>query len=291
MRNLTIKREKAFAASLAKVKVYIEDAIANELTINGTPCRKLGDLKNGEEKTFCVGEEAAKIYVIADKLSKEYCNEFYQLPEGTDDVRLTGRNQADPGTGNSFVFDANVGVPGKKKKSLVGWIVLAVALVIGLVAGRLIGNGLSAKKTDPTKGEATQYAVDNLTITMPEGFEKLDADGFNGAYFNKEIVTIFLKESFADYASQIEGMEDWTVEEYAGIAASSNGGYEVKTRDGIPYFNFETENEEAKMMFTYLVTAFKEAEGFWMVQFACPSDEYAKYEPTFFDWAKTVQFN
>ena len=60
MRNLTIKRNKTFVACLAKMKVYIEDASANDLTINGIPCRKLGDLKNGEEKNFSIGENAAK---------------------------------------------------------------------------------------------------------------------------------------------------------------------------------------------------------------------------------------
>ena len=63
MRNLTIRREKHFVASLATMKVYIEDPTANDLTINGVSCRKLGTLKNGEEKTFTIAEEAAKVFV------------------------------------------------------------------------------------------------------------------------------------------------------------------------------------------------------------------------------------
>ena len=50
MRNLTIKRTKSFVACLAKMKIYVEDPTSNEICINNTPCRKLGDLKNGEEK-------------------------------------------------------------------------------------------------------------------------------------------------------------------------------------------------------------------------------------------------
>jgi len=75
MRRLTIKREKSFVASLAKLKIYIEDPASDEIRINGTPCRKIGDLKNGEEKTFEINEQKAKVFVIADNLSKEYCNE------------------------------------------------------------------------------------------------------------------------------------------------------------------------------------------------------------------------
>ena len=87
MRNLTIKREKTFVACLGKFKVYIEDANSNELTIRNTPCRKLGELKNGQESTFVIDDSEAKIYVIADKMSKEYCNEMYKIPAGTEDKR------------------------------------------------------------------------------------------------------------------------------------------------------------------------------------------------------------
>ena len=76
MRNLTIKRQKSFVACLGKMKVYIEDPMANDLVIKGVYCRKLGDLKNGEEKTFQIGDNAAKVFVIADALSKDFCNEF-----------------------------------------------------------------------------------------------------------------------------------------------------------------------------------------------------------------------
>ena len=74
MRNLTIKREKSFVSSLAKMKVYIEDPTSNEMRINDVPCRKIGDLKNGEEKTFQIGEEEAKVFVIADKSNKNLQN-------------------------------------------------------------------------------------------------------------------------------------------------------------------------------------------------------------------------
>ena len=67
MRNLTIKREKTFVGSLGTLKIYIEDPNAGDTTINDTVCRKLGDLKNGEEKTFPVEDRAAKLFVIADQ--------------------------------------------------------------------------------------------------------------------------------------------------------------------------------------------------------------------------------
>jgi len=76
MRNLTIKREKHFVASLAKAKFYIEDPNSDEIVINGVKCRKLGELKNGEEVTFQIDEKSAKLFVIVDKLSKNACNDL-----------------------------------------------------------------------------------------------------------------------------------------------------------------------------------------------------------------------
>lgn len=107
MRNLTIKRKKSFAACLTKMKVYIEDLTSNTIVISGIPCRKLGELKNGEEKTFQIGEQAARIFVIADTLSKEFCNDYYQLSEGQENVFLSGKNKLNPAIGNAFRFDNN----------------------------------------------------------------------------------------------------------------------------------------------------------------------------------------
>lgn len=105
MRNLTIKRMKSFACCLAKIKIYIEDPTSNEILINNTPCRKIGDLKNGEEKTFQITEQEAKVFVIADKSSKNYCKEYYLLPNGQEDIFLSGKCELDPA--NAFHLEKN----------------------------------------------------------------------------------------------------------------------------------------------------------------------------------------
>ena len=77
MRLLTMKRAKRYVACLVKMKVFIEDP-AGDTMINGTPCRKLGELKNGEEKAFEISEQSAKVFVIDDQthstmlLAEEY---------------------------------------------------------------------------------------------------------------------------------------------------------------------------------------------------------------------------
>ena len=142
MRKLTIKRTKSFVACLMKIKIYIEDRTAGDFTINDIPCRKLGDLKNGEEKTFEIGEQAAKVFVIIDNLSKNYCNEFYELPEGQEDIYLSGKNRFNPASGNAFRFDNNESadaLANRKSGTRKGLVVLIVALAVGVVVGAIVG--------------------------------------------------------------------------------------------------------------------------------------------------------
>lgn len=104
MRMLTIKRNKSFAGFLGKVQVYIADE-NGELEIGGQLCRKLGDLKNGEEKTFSIDNAATTVYVIGDPSTKDFCVDRKAIPEGAAELRLTGKLILDPQRGNPFVFD------------------------------------------------------------------------------------------------------------------------------------------------------------------------------------------
>ena len=141
MRKLTIKRTQTFVACLAKMKVYIEDHVSSEITISDVPCRKLGDLKNGEEKTFEIGNEAARVFVIADGLSKDYCNDFYELPDGNEDIVLTGKNRFNMATGNAFRFDNNnsqAAQANRQRGKGKGVVVLIVAIIVGAIIGFVI---------------------------------------------------------------------------------------------------------------------------------------------------------
>ena len=141
MRNLTITRQKSFVASLAKMKVYIEDPEANELEINGVGCRKLGILKNGETATFPIGDQAAKVFVIADKVSRGFCCDYYPITAGTENVVLTGKNKFHPGAGNPFRFDGVTDpevLENRKKGNGKGIVILIVSALTGAVVGLLL---------------------------------------------------------------------------------------------------------------------------------------------------------
>ena len=144
MRKLTIKRAKKGVACLAKTKFYIV-APYGDTTINGEPCAFLCDLKNGEEKTFEISSEQIKVYAICDMMSKDYCNDYYILDAGEEDVVLTGAHAFSPMTGNPFRFDNNnsAGVAENRKKGgkkglIVGIIAAVVGFIIGFVAVGLL---------------------------------------------------------------------------------------------------------------------------------------------------------
>ena len=106
MRQLTIKRKKRFVACLGTMQVYCStDYFTSEITIQEIPCKKLGDLKNGATATFSIGEGETRIYVVADCISRDWCNDFYDLPVGHEDVYLSGKNILNPARGNPFRFD------------------------------------------------------------------------------------------------------------------------------------------------------------------------------------------
>lgn len=138
MRNVIIKRNKSFVGCLSKLKVYIEDYTYGETKIGGVPCRKLGTLKNGEEKAFLIPDNASKIFVIADSLSKNFCNEFYNLPEGQYDIYLSGQCRYNPASGNAFRFDGVTDesvIKNRKKGTKIGIVVLILAIIVGFIIG------------------------------------------------------------------------------------------------------------------------------------------------------------
>lgn len=288
MRNLTIKREKTFVASLVTMKVYIEDPSSNEIMINNTPCRKLGVLKNGEEKTFSIDESAAKVFVIADKLSKGYCSEFYSIPEGEEDVFLSGKNKFNPASGNAFRFhgvtDEEV-LKNRKKGTKKGVVILVIALILGLIAGYFVGTAM----TRPPEVEPQTFSSNGMEITLTNHFSEITVDGYTVCYESNDTVILALKEEFA----LAEGFGDLTLEEYGGLIISGNN-FEDSTKllneDGLVYFEYQFTNPETNETYDYFTVVYKSSDAFWMVQFVTLDEYYEQCKPSIIQWAQSVEF-
>lgn len=288
MRNLTIKRTKSFVACTAKMKIYIEDATSNEITINNTPCHKIGDLKNGEEKTFQISEQSAKIFVIADKLSKNYCNEYYELPEGQEDIFLSGKNKFNLANGNAFRFDNNTseGIAANRKAGTrKGILVLIVAAVIGAVFGYTFTDALFTNKTP----EAKTFSSGGMSIELTNEFREKDIENYTVVYESKKVAVFILKEDF----TLLDGVENYTPEQYADLVIQSNAlsSAEIKTVDGLIHFEYKFTNPETNDTFQYFSYVYKANDAFWLIQFATLDKNVEEYAVKIAEWAKSVNID
>lgn len=288
MRSLTIKRAKKFTACLAVMKVYIEDPDSNELTIDGTPCRRLGELKNGEEKTFTIGEDAAKVFVIADKASRGWCFDYYRIEAGTEDIRLSGANVLDPGTGNAFRFDDNPNGPSteqRAKSKRTGTLILIMSLILGISAGVIAVAVIRAGSAQKPK----TFRSNGMTITLTNEFRNADPRSFTAVFDSKNAAVFVSKEYFSD----APGLEDLTSEEYAELSIRANGieNAERKNYDGTPGFEYSFTNPDTKEVYRYFTYTYKEGGAFWLVQFVTLEKNAEEYAPRFAKWAGSVVFS
>ena len=158
------------------------------------------------------------MYVIADTLSKDYCNEFFQIPEGQEDVSLAGQNKYNPAAGNAFRFDNNDGADvtaNRKKGTRIGVVVLIAALVLGVVVGLLLGSGIVSNFF---AGDKT-FSVNEMDITLTSQFKEVTVQGFTAAYDSKNVAVLVLREDF----SLAENFGDYSLEEYGQLVLKANG--------------------------------------------------------------------
>ena len=286
MRNVIIKRNKSFVGCLAKLKVYIEDYTYGETKIGGVPCRKLGTLKNGEEKAFLIPDSAAKIYVIADSLSKNFCNEFYNLPEGQYDIYLSGQCRYNPASGNAFRFDGITDesvLKNRKKGTKIGIVVLIIAVIVGFIIGFIP----SFVNND---GDAKQFRCEEMQITLTDEFMKVPVADFDACFANEDIVVLVIRDDF----SVMDGLENYTLQEYGELSLEVNelaDVSEVKQNNGIMYYDYEAENTEENNTYYYYATIFKSEDAFWTIQFAVLTEEVEQYMPQIIEYSETITFN
>ena len=290
-RNLTIKRNRSSVGCLSRLKVYVEDHETVELIINDTPCRKLGELKNGEEKTFQVPARSVKVYVIAKTWSRNFCNDFYRLPEGQDDVFLSGECVFNALSNNAFRFDNNESaevLENRKRGAKKGAGVLAVSLIIGSVIGYTIGYYLTSGRAQSDKS----FFCDEMSITLTSEFvEADDADsyGCKAAYEANNVALIVIKEPF-DLA---EGFGDYTEDQYVDLAIRANYLANAKrlSIDGLNGFQYKYVDAKTAEVIFYTCFVYKSDEAFWLLEFSTYEEDTERYADSIEAWAKTVKFS
>lgn len=284
MRKLTIRRNKAYPSRFFKDKVYIEDAISGEITINGTRCRKLGTLKNGEEAVFEIGDSSLKVYIITDKLSKNYSNDLYQIPEGSEDIFLSGRHRYNMASGNAFRFDNNTSeeaLRNRTRGTRKGALILAISAVIAFVIGFMMGLGVFDGEPEPK-----DFATEDFAITLTSDFISVDREEYYATYSDGDVVVFVTSYMKSDFTSQLDfdGFAE-TMVEVCDCDISS-----LKSEGGQTYFYYDARSERG-VWFRYYCYLYEDSECFWLVQFVIDTEQEQDLREDVRLYAASVKFD
>ena len=280
MRNLTIKRNKTFVGCACKDLVYIRDFQNPEITIEGVPCRKLGQLKNGEEKTFTIGFEEQQIFLIADLVSKERYNASVTIPEGQEDVSFSGKHHFSLGS-NPFRFDgvplSEAEIAKQKKNNRKGAVIWIAAVIIGAVIG-LYSSGLFGIDTVSPK----TFTKEGFEITLTDTFQETELDGFFACYESKSAFVFVIQEE-KDMVGNI------SLDEYTDLVLQANARTDVKrnTTDDYIWFTFTDTPDQQELY--YMAVCCEGADSFWVITFSTPSSNRDQYHETFLEWADSLK--
>ncbi len=278
MRNLTIHRHKTFVGSAAKIKFYIVD-VNGDTKIQNTMCRKLGELKNNQQGTFLIPQEACHIYAIADKTSSSYCCELLEIPAGSEPVVYSGKCYFAPASGNAFLFDNNNSQQAqaiRKKGSSLGKKVLIVAAVIGF----LIGFAAVFMEWDES------FTTGTLTITLTDDFQEYSYGLYDAVYESPDYAVLGRDWEYK-YQQELAQMSREEFLELTIELLSHSTASEIQYMDGMPYYTYTTKVEGEPYIF--YVTAHQGTESYWQLEFGAPESKADKLEKKLIKWAGSVE--
>ena len=284
MRNIKIKRIASFVGKFYKTKIYVEDAEKPEIKINKVPCRLLGVLKNGEEKTFEIPAEAVKIFAVPSKYSKVLSNDFINLQPGEDEVFITGSIHLN-GCGIAFFrFDGDVKqdtLSNRKRIFHRGIWVYVCSFILGLVLALSVSLGLRYSDKTFTKWE--------MSITLTGEFQQKQHPFYSSCYVSDDIAITTTREGYSYFGIS---KDSWSLTEYAKFILELNHKYDYKINetDGFVFFEWWGNHPTVSKQYKYLGVAYKSDEAFWLIQFGTENKKYDGYKEQFLDWAKTVKF-
>ncbi len=278
MRNLTIHRHKTFVGSAAKIKFYIAD-VNGDTKIQNTMCRKLGELKNNQQGTFLIPQEACHIYAIADKASSSYCCELLEIPAGSEPVVYSGKCYFAPASGNAFRFDNNNSQQAqaiRKKGSSLGKKVLIVAAVIGFV----IGFAAVFMEWDES------FTTGSLTITLTDDFQEYSYGLYDAVYESPDYALLGREWKYK-YQQELAQMTQEEFLQLTIVAHSISTASKIQYMDDLPYYTYTTEVEGEPYIF--YVTAHQGSESYWQLEFGAPENKADKLEKKLIKWAGSVE--
>lgn len=284
MRKLTVRRQKTFVACLGTLQIFISDS-ASDRSLLDTPVRLLCSLKNGEEATVEVPEEAFSLFAAFDSVSADYCVDAAQIPAGTEDVTVSGKCRFNPWIGNPFRFDGGETpekvLKARKKQTLrmaiVSAVVFAACFCLSWLAVRGFGSGSSRKEK--------VFEVNGLSLTLDGTFsvEELSEDEANIDSKNEWIYTaVFRPSELGD--SDVKSAEDLirALLDFSQFTVPTG----FATENGMTYLEIEYESDGYK--YSSFITALQGNDCWYYLEFTTVRSKYASLRDQILQHAKSA---
>jgi hypothetical protein len=155
-----------------------------------------------------------------------------------------------------------------------------VLLAITLISA--FGCGEAAKKAT--------FSLDEFSITLTDEYGLTPHVSYFVSYETADKRAVLVTRDKKEVVEGIAGKNDLSCKEYADLVIATNKkGSDPKEKDGIVYYTYETLTDG--IHYTYLATAHKSENAYWLVQFVCEKKEYNDRKDDFFRYAKSVKFN
>ncbi len=280
MRNLTIYRKSAMAGRLAKMNVFIEDPDSSELILLDHHYRKLGELKNGEAKTFQITEDAAKVIVVSGREGRNLRWGYYIVGQGAEDVALSGKTTLEKGGQFVFEFDTESGKINaqaiNKRRVIKRWLVRVLIMVLCVLMLR------------SCKAEPKTFTVENLNITLTTDFIEEDTEDALAKLESKKVNVYFYKEIHIFY----NDLRSLSAEDYAKLSAEGVGVNVDITKKTNGWVTFDYKKDVGKLYASHhFVYIFKTSNSFWYVEFVTPNRHSDSCRDDIEQWANSMEFS
>lgn len=295
MRKLTIRRTKSYIDAFVKLKFYIEDPVAGSRTINGIRCKYLGALENGDIKAYMIEDSAAKVFAIAENARQDVCDEYYELPAGTENIFLSGQNRIQIDEGTGFRFDNNRSESANKKsekeskrKKFV-FCIAASAMTINILIVCFVA---FAHLRSAVEVERMQFFSNSeIAIALPERFKEMEAPthlNWQGMFLSDDddVEVLLRRKGFTDGSS----LSKYSESQYAGLYITTNNlDAKVQKKSGsLTCFTYRYPDAGDHER-TYICYVYKTDGAFWIVQYGVRTREFAEYEKVVESWARQVR--
>ncbi len=274
MRKLTLTRRKALPWALFPLNVCVRDE-EGDCTVGKDRARVVGEIKNGEEKSFEIPDAETDVTVAPASVPRWFMCEKRAIPAGSEDVSLAGKVRYSPFLGNPFLFDdPDETTAAERKKRLrrasaALWIFIASAVLLVLLCGAAVARGIWGKsdpKTGPdAKSLPAEFVLNGLRVTLNSDFGKKEQEN-NGS--EETVLSDYAAVTVIFFSSDsIERFEDVSADDYLGWTFDSFAGDKTleTSPGGIGYVR-SVSHAAAEGPTVHYVFIFRDQDGFRMLE-------------------------